>query len=230
MPGPATTPDADGVEDAGNADRADRRTAVLQSALLTFARFGYRRTSMELIAREADISRPGLYFLFESKQALFREAVQRSLQNDLAAVEHALAGSDDRLEQRVLSAFDHWAGRYLGPLTRDVAAVVEDNPDALGPVSRTAPQRFAQLLTDAVSTQWERKAAERIAQTLISTSIGIKHQVDERHAYLRRLEVAIELLLAPAAPQTRRQVRPDQGAPAATSTTRPAPQGQGAKY
>jgi len=30
---------------------------------------------------------------------------------------------------------------------------------------------------------------------LISTSIGIKHQVDTRDAYLQRLDVAIDLLL-----------------------------------
>ncbi|MFD6726563.1 helix-turn-helix domain-containing protein, partial [Streptomyces sp. NPDC060131] len=41
---------------------ADRRTMVLESAMATFARFGYRKTSMEEVARAAHISRPGLYF------------------------------------------------------------------------------------------------------------------------------------------------------------------------
>ncbi|MGW5822670.1 TetR family transcriptional regulator, partial [Streptomyces noursei] len=41
------------------ADTADRRTAVLDSAMVTFARFGYRKTSMEEVARAARISRPG---------------------------------------------------------------------------------------------------------------------------------------------------------------------------
>ena len=182
---------------AASAADADRRTAVLRSALLTFARFGYRKTSMEQVAQDADISRPGLYFLFASKQALFREAVERSLQEDLVAVEHALSGSAGTLQQRLVRAFDAWAGRYLGPLTRDIAAVVDDNPDVLGPVAKSAPQRFAQLITDAISTQQDRRSAELVAQTLISTSIGIKHQVDDRRAYLRRLEVAADLLLAP---------------------------------
>jgi AcrR family transcriptional regulator len=169
---------------------------VLDAALLTFARFGYRKTSMEQVARDADISRPGLYFLFGSKQALFREAVERSLQQDLVAVEHALAGSADPFRQRLLHAFDHWAGRYIGPLTRDVATVVDDNPSVLGPMVTQAPHRFAQMITDAISTQRDRQSAEHVAQTLISTSIGIKHQVDDRQTYLERLETAIDLLLA----------------------------------
>ena len=150
---------------------------------------------MEQVARDADISRPGLYFLFSSKQALFREAVEHSLQEDLTAVERALANSDDPLRSRLLQAFNHWAGRYIGPLTRDVAAVVEENPDLLGPVATAAPERFARLILDEVATQKDRASAQRITQTLISASIGIKHQVDSQRDYLRRLRVAVDLLM-----------------------------------
>ena len=174
----------------------DRRTRVLQAALLTFARFGYRGTSMEQVARDAGISRPGLYFLFSSKPALFREAVERSLGEDLGAAERALTDSSESLEHRMLEAFDHWAGRYIGPLTRDITAVVEDNPDVLGPVATAAPQQFARLIISAISASEGEEFAEPVAQTLISTSIGIKHQVDDRATYLRRLAVAIDLLLA----------------------------------
>ena len=187
---------------SGSAD-ADRRTAVLRAALLTFARFGYRKTSMEQVARDAHISRPGLYFLFASKQALFREAVEQSLREDLAAVEHTLAGSDGSFSQRLLLAFDHWAGRYIGPLTHDVTAVVEDNPDVLGPFVAAAPQRFSHLITDAVSARLDAESAGRVAQTLISTSIGIKHQVADRQTYLDRLAVAIDLLPIPCTDRAR---------------------------
>ena len=179
---------------------AERRAAVLDAALLTFARYGYRKTSMEQVAHEADISRPGLYFLFTSKQTLFREAVERSLQRDLANAELALASTDAPLHERLLRAFDHWAGRYIGPLTRDVANVVEDNPGVLGPIVTTAPQRFAELVADALATQQDSNSAARTAQTLVSTSIGIKHQVDDRRAYLERLQTAIDLLLTPVGP------------------------------
>lgn len=187
---------------APDAGDADRRTAVLQAALLTFARFGYRKTSMDQVARDAGISRPGLYFLFASKQALFCAAVERSLRQDLAAVEHALGGSDGPFQQRLLHAFDQWAGGYIGPLARDVTAVVEDNPDVLGPMVKCASQRFAQLIADAVLTQQNLESAERVVQTLISTSIGIKHQVNDRPAYLERLAIAIDLLLVPGSDGT----------------------------
>ncbi|MDT0611825.1 TetR/AcrR family transcriptional regulator [Streptomyces lancefieldiae] len=185
--------------DAGHAPPTvadtDRRTVVLDSAMVTFARFGYRKTSMEEVARAARISRPGLYFLFSSKEALFRAAVTQALERDITAVEHVLADTGRPLPERLVEAFDQWAGRYIGPLTRDVAAVIEGNPDLLGEIVDTAPRRFEELITDAIAVDSGREAAAPVAQTMISASIGLKHQAASREFYLERLEVAIDLLV-----------------------------------
>ncbi|MER5559916.1 TetR/AcrR family transcriptional regulator [Streptomyces sp. NPDC002506] len=167
--------------------------------MVTFARFGYRKTSMEEVARAADISRPGLYFLFSSKDSLFRAAVTQALERDLAAVEHVLADTGRPLAERLLAAFDQWAGRYIGPLTRDVAVVIEDNPGLLGEIVVTKPQRFEQLITNAIAVEAKveakQAAAGQVAQTMISASTGLKHQAASRDFYLERLEVAINLLV-----------------------------------
>ncbi|TQS01887.1 TetR/AcrR family transcriptional regulator [Microbispora bryophytorum] len=173
----------------------DRRITVLDSAMVTFARFGYRKTSMEEVARAAGISRPGLYFLFSSKETLFRAAVTQALNRDITAVEHVLADTGRPLSERLVEAFDQWAGRYIGPLASDVAMVIEDNPDLLGEIIKTPRRRFEELITDAVAITSGREAAPLVAQTMISASIGIKHQVASREVYLERLEVAIDLLL-----------------------------------
>ena len=173
----------------------DRRAAVLEAALTAFARFGYRKTSMDEVARSADISRPGLYFLFASKEALFRAAVTQALERDLAAVEHLLTHIDRPLHERLLDSFDRWAGRYVGPLTSDIAGVIDDNSDLLGAIVATAPRRFEELLTDTLSADYGHELATRMTQTIISTSIGIKHQVSTREDYLERLRVALNLLL-----------------------------------
>ncbi|SDK21082.1 DNA-binding transcriptional regulator, AcrR family [Nonomuraea maritima] len=174
---------------------ADRRTMVLDSAMVTFARFGYRKTSMEEVARAARISRPGLYFLFSSKEALFRAAVGQALHRDLTVVEHVLADTGRPLLERLVEAFDQWAGRYIGPLTSDVAMVIEDNPDLVGEIIDTLRRRFEELVTDAIAIRSGREAALPVAQTMISASIGIKHQVASREDYRERLEVAVDLLL-----------------------------------
>ncbi|WIY00807.1 TetR/AcrR family transcriptional regulator [Amycolatopsis mongoliensis] len=173
-----------------------RRDAVLESALLTFARHGYRKTSMEEVARTARISRPGLYFLFASKEVLFRAAVTRALDQDLAAAERLLADTGRPLRERLVDAFDQWAGRYIGPLGRDIPSVIEQNPDLLGEIVRTAPKRFEELVTTAIAAASERASAHDVAQTLISASVGLKHQVETREAYLARFATAVGLLVA----------------------------------
>lgn len=174
---------------------SDRRESVLESALVTFARFGYRKTSMEEVARAAHISRQGLYFLFTSKEVLFRAAVTQALERDIAAVERFLADSDRPLRKRLLESFDQWAGRYVGPMTRDITAVIDDNPDLLGTIVETIPRRFETLIADAIAVESGRQVAMRLTQTLISTSIGIKHQVEARDAYIERFTVAVDLIL-----------------------------------
>jgi AcrR family transcriptional regulator len=177
---------------------ADRRSVVLSSALSTFARFGYRKTSMDEIARAAHISRPGLYFLFASKEDLFRAAVVQGLEDDLAHVERTLGESDRPIRERLLEAFDRWAGRYIGPMSRDITSVVDENPELLGEIVVEMPQRFADLVTRAFISAGLGLSAERstaLVQTMISTSIGIKHQVEDRVAYGDRLAVAIDLLV-----------------------------------
>lgn len=170
-----------------------RREAVLDSAMQTFARFGYRKTSMDDIARAAQVSRPGLYFLFDSKPLLFREAVTRSLGRDLDAVAEVLDDGRRPLRVRLLAAFDRWAGSYIGPLTEHNAGVHDFDPALLGSVLDTAPRRFEELLTAAIAEAHPADAADR-ARTLISASIGIKHQVETREQYSRPLEIAIDLI------------------------------------
>ncbi|OLR93370.1 TetR family transcriptional regulator [Actinokineospora bangkokensis] len=165
---------------------------MLDSAMRTFARNGYRATSMDAIARDAKISRPGLYFLFSTKESLFREAVTRTLTEDLTAIEAVLADPATPLADRLLAAFDRWAGRYVGPMAQDIPAVIADNPDLLDEVATSAPDRFATLLHHALAQESPR--AHDIAATLTSVSVGLKHQVQTRDTYLDRMRTAIDLL------------------------------------
>lgn len=177
------------TSEAPDAAESGRRDAVLESALLTFARYGYRKTSMEEVARTARISRPGLYFLFASKQDLFRTAVARAIEQDLAAAGEILADTGKPVQERLIGAFDRWAGRYVGPMSRDLPEVIEQNPDLLGAITHEAPKRFEELVAAAVGGERD------VAQTLISVSVGLKHQVETRETYLGRMATAIGLLV-----------------------------------
>ncbi len=182
----------------------ERRALVLDAALRTFARFGYQKTSMDDIADEARISRQGLYFLFASKSSLFREATERGVEMDLAAAKDALE-AERPISERIVDAFDAWAGRYVGPL-RHTTALLDDNPDLLGPIARSGPANFETVLTSALEESALHGEAAAMARTLISLSIGIKHQAAERDEYRARMADSVRLLFV------RDEPRDDPGA------------------
>ena len=49
-----------------------KRDAVYDAASAVFAQYGFRRTTMNDIAKSAGISRPALYLMFENKEDLFQ--------------------------------------------------------------------------------------------------------------------------------------------------------------
>jgi len=170
-----------------------RRQTVLDAALATFVRFGYRKTSMDDVAAAAHISRQGLYFLFDSKKALFREAVSNALERDLEAVARDLSAPELPLKNRLIAAFDRWGGGYIGPLTAEVSGFTAEDPALLGDILASAPGRFELLVTGAVAGSYAADAEHR-SQTMISASIGIKHQVTSRDEYLARLAPAVDII------------------------------------
>lgn len=161
----------------------------------TFARYGYAKTSMTDVAREAGISRPGLYAWFSSKEEVFRAAAEQSVARDLAAAAEALVDPTRPLPDRVLAALELWAGRYVGPVSREVPALIEAHPELLGPVATAAPAKFQRLLRTAVGEVADGARARAVTQTLVSASIGVKHQARSPADYRRRMRVTVGLLL-----------------------------------
>jgi AcrR family transcriptional regulator len=91
-----------------------RRRGLLEAAVTVFARYGYRKTSMEEVARVAQVSRQGLYLHFATKEDLFREALKNLLGGSLQAASAVLRDGALSLEDRLVGAFDEWVGRHVG--------------------------------------------------------------------------------------------------------------------
>jgi AcrR family transcriptional regulator len=154
---------------------------------------------MEDVARAADISRPGLYFLFTSKQNLFRAAVTQALDDDLDAAMRSLADTERPLRDRLIEAFDLWTGRYIGAMAKEVAILVATNPELLGPIVTDYPKRFAEMVTDAVTVDLPSGhggMAEEVARTLLSTAAGVKHETSTREEFVARMTIAVDIFLS----------------------------------
>lgn len=73
-----------------DADFDPRQKAILDSAWQAFAAYGFRKTSMDDIARGARMSRPAVYLCYKNKEAIFRAVVQYCYDLTAEAVQGAL--------------------------------------------------------------------------------------------------------------------------------------------
>ena len=86
------------VEVAGRMTTSD---AISAAALAEFVAFGYRRTSVESIARRAQLSRATVYAHCAGKEELFRALVSRLHEEHLTEMREAAAAPDLDIRTRI---------------------------------------------------------------------------------------------------------------------------------
>jgi AcrR family transcriptional regulator len=88
----------------------EKNEAILTAAKELFGHYGYRRTSIDDIAREARIAKGTVYLYFKSKEEIFRALCQQLLDTVLLSAEEArqTKGSIEQRLRRMLAAkFDY---------------------------------------------------------------------------------------------------------------------------
>jgi AcrR family transcriptional regulator len=80
-----------------------RRRRILDGAMAVVLRYGFQRTTMEDVAREAGISRPALYLLFRNKTEIYRALAENIMGEALQRAEAALSANGG-IEERVFAA------------------------------------------------------------------------------------------------------------------------------
>src|SRR4051812_42847262 len=192
---------------ASTADSA-RRQQVLSAALEVFGRYGFRKASMDEIARSADISRQGLYLHFANKDALFRAAVRQELDTALGEASRCLDEERVGLEQRVVGALDAWLGRYVGSmLAPDIANLLQSHAMQLGDIVEPARAAFADRLTAAIAAGTSEKhrtrlgvTPEEITEALHTVAQGAKYLsnagAESRDECVGRIAAAVRVVFA----------------------------------
>jgi len=175
--------------------------ALLDAASECFSRYGFQKTSMEDIAREAGMSRRSLYRRFPDKVTLLREVNgrrARAFLDDVKRSTLAIAGLSAQIEEvvRLTNRFVH-----EDPLT---AAMHRADPDALARAVTTGARELLEMAMEAIiplivgardtgeirSTIDVRRAAEwmtRVVFSLVATPSVTFDQEDaaETSAFIR---------------------------------------------
>ncbi|WP_431047565.1 TetR/AcrR family transcriptional regulator [Streptomyces sp. P1-3] len=113
--------------------RAVREQQMLDAAVRTFARCGYRSASMDEIAELAGVSKPLVYLYLNSKEELFTACIRREAAALVAAVRAAVepdAAADRQLWSGLHGFFAHTAAHPDGWALLHVQARTQGEPFA----------------------------------------------------------------------------------------------------
>jgi AcrR family transcriptional regulator len=82
-----------------------KRARILDGAMKVFLAYGFARTTMDDIARAADMSRPALYLLFKNKTEIYRAIAMMLMSRSIEQAKTALAG-EGAFAERMIRAID----------------------------------------------------------------------------------------------------------------------------
>lgn len=88
--------------------KRQKRSLIIETALLRFSEDGYKSTSMNSIAKEASVSKGNLYNYFESKEALLESVLRHGLDQFSEFYEQLGKGipSEKKFDQAIRSNFE----------------------------------------------------------------------------------------------------------------------------
>jgi AcrR family transcriptional regulator len=182
---------------------AARRAAILRSAAGVFLRYGYKKTSMDDLAREAGLSRQGLYLHFARKEAIFHDAVVLLADHSLKAARAALACAGRTIDARLLDAFTGLVSNVDGSsMSREHLIELTTTAAALaGPVVAAFDEALLDELARAlrasgVAAAWKAEglSAKTLARHLVVASRGIKQSARTDADYREQMRVAVRVI------------------------------------
>jgi AcrR family transcriptional regulator len=187
-----------------------KRARVLEGAMRVFLNYGFSRTTMDDIARAADMSRPALYLLFRNKTDIFRaiassmlaqstETTRAELEGDRPFAERMMAAIDKSFiaMMRLVSGSAHGAELLdiKNSLACDIAA--SWRADMRTSIARAIEREARRVGVDLPS---QGLSAEGVANLLLDGLEGIKSRIsapDEQREAARCLVRAIERAIRP---------------------------------
>ncbi|MBB97199.1 MAG: TetR family transcriptional regulator [Rhodobacteraceae bacterium] len=172
-----------------------KQQAILESAASAFASYGYRKTSMDDIARASGVSRPALYVHFRNKQDILRSLVQ--LYYDEAAEGVALAlQADGSVAKRLGNAFLAQAGRMSEVMLGSPHGMelLESSTGVAMDIVEAGEARLSDIYADWLVDEMAagridlQKSPEHVATTLMAALKGLKKQGMDPESYQARME------------------------------------------
>lgn len=176
---------------------------LLSQALNIFFRYGYRKTSLDEVARAASLSRQTIYQRYKSKKNLFTSAVINLLDSSIKGVEDILNEKNLAIEEQLLKAFDLWGGYYVKTLkgSPHVDEIISATNEYVGGIISLKQNEFIKVISKAfkknrVSASYMKHGIPplKLAEMLYFTHKGIAYLCDGYGSFLEEMRWAIKIV------------------------------------
>jgi len=181
-----------------------QREVILVAATAAFLRYGFKKTSMDDVARAAGVSRQGLYLYFDTKDLLFREALQHLVSHLISAARAAAEDGNLSLRDRLLGAFEavHCSAFHNASRGEDALELLQSAQSAAGALLvqlEREPDGDCSRSTHGGGRRGPlgggRRHGRRTVRTTPDERQGIKTSVDTLAAYRERMLTAIRIVM-----------------------------------
>ena len=176
-----------------------RRDQILNAAITVFGQFGFRKASMDDLAAAAELSKQGLYLHFPSKEAVFLAAMQKYLEDGLAAVQQELTRPNTPLFRQLLNAMDAWFGRHIATFSPASFDVIEAGKQLSATRVEEYKVAFQARVARALAESSEFKRArnvstpKEIAQVLFTCGLTWKDCHTSRADFMKKMAVCVRV-------------------------------------
>jgi AcrR family transcriptional regulator len=187
-----------------------KRDAILDAALKLFSQYGYRRTSIDDIAREAEIAKGTVYLSFKSKEEIFRALCECLIERSEDGVRAARAAGGP-IDERLIGALDAKFGFLFETVYRSPhAAELMDSKNRLSAdIFARAGRRYMKELREMIEEAKQagelelssmQLDADAVAQILVAAGHGIESAATSPAQYHRRLREIVRVIVAGLTP------------------------------
>jgi AcrR family transcriptional regulator len=188
----------------GDADA--RRAVILDAALQVFGQYGYRRTSMDDIARGAGIAKGTIYLSFASKEEVFQALSQRLSQRMLAGAQTA-RHRPGTTAGKLTAMHAAWFGTYAETIRHSphAAELLDAKHRLSADLLTDAARRYQRLVRDvlaeaAAAGELDLEAAgltaDTAAELMIASARGLESIAASPAAYRRHLDALVRVMIA----------------------------------
>lgn len=187
-----------------------KRARILEGALKVFAAYGFSRTTMDDIARAAELSRPALYLVFRNKPDIYRAIARCILSQIVGRARNALVGEGTLLER-----LDRMIQTALFEMLKDIEESPH-GPELLDIKNALAGDLFAEWrgeMLELLEAAIVREVAEKnvdlavreltpraMAETFLDALEGMKPRISDPHSHLAAARSNARVLVAALRP------------------------------